>query len=332
MIRVRFAPSPTGLLHQGNVRTALFNFLFSRHQNGRLILRIEDTDQERSEKSFEESIYRDLQWLGIEYDEGPDKGGEYGPYRQSERHDIYKKYLNQLTESGRAYPCYCSTEDLENERRKAMAGNQAYRYSGKCRELKPEDRQAKIDQGVAPTYRFKVDREIVKFNDLVYGEKVFDTATIGDFVIARSNDLPLYLFACAIDDCLMKVSHIIRGEDGMSNAPRQILIMRALGFEPPQFAHLPLILGPDHSLLSKRNGSTPVSELDGKGYLPQAILNYLALLGWSPPDNKEVLELTALVEKFDLGRVARSSAVFDWDKLNPQRGALIDRFNREIKL
>jgi len=316
MIRVRFAPSPTGLLHQGNVRTALFNFLFARHQGGKLILRIEDTDQERSQENYEAAILQDLQWLGLQYDEGPDRPGDFGPYRQTERLALYKKYLEQLEAQGQVYSCFCTHEDLENERRKSMAGGKPYRYSGKCRELSAEERRAKTAEGVVNTFRFKVEREIVKFQDLVYGEKIFDTLTIGDFVIARSNEIPLYLFACAVDDCLMQISHVIRGEDGMSNTPRQMLIQRALGFVSPQFAHLPLILGPDHSLLSKRNGSTSVGELKEKGYLPQAILNYLSLLGWAPPEGKELLDLPGLIEHFDLGRVSRSSAIFDWAKLD----------------
>jgi nondiscriminating glutamyl-tRNA synthetase len=316
MIRVRFAPSPTGLLHQGNVRTALFNFLFTRHQGGSLVLRIEDTDQERSQDDYADAIVTDLQWLGLNYDEGPGRGGDYGPYRQSERLDIYKKYLHQLMESGRVYPCYCTPEEIDSERRRAMASGKSYLYSGKCRQLSEEERQAKVAAGVAPSLRFRLEREIVKFTDLVYGEKVFDTATMGDFVVARSNEMPIYLFACALDDALMKITHVIRGEDGMSNTPRQILIQKALGFESPQFAHLPLILGPDHTLLSKRNGSTPIAEFKAKGYLPGALLNYLALLGWSPPRAQEILSLTGLIEKFDLNNVARSSAIFDWDKLN----------------
>lgn len=316
MTRVRFAPSPTGLLHQGNVRTALFNFLFARRQGGKLVLRIEDTDQERSQENYEAAILEDLKWLGLNYEEGPDAAGAVGPYRQSERLKIYQEQLEKLQGQNQIYRCYCSHDELEAERRRSMASGKPYRYSGKCRELGEGERQAKIEAGVAPTWRFKVDRDIVKFNDLVYGEKIFDTLTIGDFVIARSNELPLYLFACAIDDCLMGITHVIRGEDGMSNTPRQILIQRALGFEPPQFAHLPLILGPDHTLLSKRNGSTSVGELKAKGYLPGALLNYLALLGWAPPEGKEILDIQGLIENFDLGRVSRSSAIFDWAKLD----------------
>jgi glutamyl-tRNA synthetase, bacterial family len=316
MIRVRFAPSPTGLLHQGNVRTALFNFLFVRRQGGKLILRIEDTDQERSQEDFAQAILKDMEWLGLQVDEGPAQGGEFGPYRQMERLGTYQKYLEQLIEAGKVYPCYCTAEEIEAERRRAMATGKAFLYSGKCRTIGAEERAAKETAGCTPSLRFKVDREIVKFTDLVYGEKVFDTATIGDFVVARSSKVPIYLFACALDDCLMQITHVIRGEDGMSNTPRQILLMRAMGFEPPTFAHLPLILGPDHSLLSKRNGSTPVAEFQKKGYLPGALLNYLALLGWSPPKGPEVLTLEELVQKFDLSRVSRSSAIFDWDKLN----------------
>ncbi|MGH7831913.1 MAG: glutamate--tRNA ligase, partial [Candidatus Binatia bacterium] len=214
------------------------------------------------------------------------------------------------------YSCFCTHEELEAERRRALANNKPYRYGGKCFELKPDEREAKKAEGRPFTLRFRVEEGIVKFQDLVYGEKVFDAATIGDFVLARSNEMPLYLFTCAVDDCLMKITHVIRGEDGISNTPRQIMIQRALGFESPQFAHLPLILGPDHTLLSKRNGSMSVAELRAKGYLPRALLNYLGLLGWSPPEGKEFLNLDQMVQSFDLHRVSRSSAIFDWGKLN----------------
>ncbi len=316
MTRVRFAPSPTGNLHQGNIRTALFNYLFARHQGGKIILRIEDTDQERSQTDFEANIFADLRWLGFTFDEGIQEGGEVGPYRQSERLDLYKKSLEKLIAEQKAYACFCTADEIEVERKRALALGKSYRYQGKCRILKPEETQEKIQSGIKPSYRFKVDRDIIKFQDLVYGEKVFDTENIGDFIIARSSEIPVYLFACAVDDCLMQITHVIRGEDGMSNTPRQILIQRALGFEPPQFGHLPLILGADHTLLSKRNGSTSISELKQKGYLPQAILNYLALLGWSPPEAEEILSLDQLIQQFDLSRVARSSAIFDWGKLD----------------
>lgn len=316
MVRVRFAPSPTGNLHQGNIRTALFNFLFVKKHQGQFLLRIEDTDVERSTVEFEKSIYEDLRWLGLNWDEGHQAEGENGPYRQSERNAIYLKLLGQLEEKGHVYRCFCSAEELEVDRRRSLAAGKSFLYRGKCRNLSAEDRAAKEAEGVQPSWRFKVEREIIKFQDLVFGEKVFDTATIGDFIIMRSSQAPVYLFSAAVDDALMKITHVIRGEDGVSNTPRQILIQRALGFEPPQFAHLPLILGPDHTLLSKRNGSASVGELRKKGYLPQALLNYLALLGWSPQSEDEFYSLDELSKLFDFDRVARHSAIFDWTKLN----------------
>jgi glutamyl-tRNA synthetase len=329
MTRVRFAPSPTGYLHQGNIRTALFNYLFARQQGGKFILRIDDTDRERSKPEFEESISHDLHWLGIECDEGPANPGSCGPYRQSERESIYEKYLTQLRETGRVYPCYCTPEELEAERRRAIMTGVTFRYRGKCRDLTAGEREAKEAQGIKPSYRFRVEPQVIKFDDLVYGEKTFDTAVMGDFVIARSDGGPLYLFASAIDDALMEISHVIRGEDGLSNAPRQILIQQTLGFSVPQFAHLPLILGPDHTLLSKRNGSASVAELRDKGYLPEALINYLALLGWSPPAGRDILDRDTLVQLFNINKVGRSSAVFDWGKLNHINQVYLRRLPQE---
>jgi glutamyl-tRNA synthetase len=316
MVRVRFAPSPTGLLHQGNIRTALYNYLFAKQNGGVALLRIDDTDQERSQEDFTQAIQKDLQTLGLQYDEGYGIGGSFGPYKQSERVDLYRKYLRQLIDAGKIYPCFASNEEIEAERRRALATGKTFVYRSRDRDLTPTQREEKLAQGLKPHYRFAVDRDIIKFHDLVYGDKVFDTASIGDFTVARSDDSPLYLFASAIDDALMQITHVIRGEDGMSNTPRQILIQRALDWGSPQFAHLPLILGPDHTLLSKRNGSASVGELTAKGYLPHALLNYLALLGWSPPVGKEMMNLQELIQNFQLGKVARSSAIFDWDKLN----------------
>jgi nondiscriminating glutamyl-tRNA synthetase len=316
MVRVRFAPSPTGLLHQGNIRTALYNCLFAKQNGGTAVLRIDDTDQERSQEDFVQAIERDLKTLGLQFDEGFGIGGNFGPYRQGERLSFYQKYLHQLIEAGKAYPCFATNEEIEAERRRALATGKAFVFRSKDRDLNPTQREEKIAQGLKPHYRFAVDRDIVKFHDLVYGDKIFDTGTIGDFTVARSDDSPLYLFASAIDDALMQITHVIRGEDGMSNTPRQILIQKALGFESPQFAHLPLILGPDHTLLSKRNGSASVSELTAKGYLPHAILNYLALMGWSPPAGRDILSIEELIQNFRLEKVSRSSAIFDWDKLN----------------
>ncbi|MDX1387217.1 MAG: glutamate--tRNA ligase, partial [bacterium] len=237
-------------------------------------------------------------------------------YQQSQRGDLYKKYLDQLVKEGRVYPCFATHEEIELDRRRSLATGKAFVFRGKERDLSEGEIKEFMDQGKPFHYRFKVDREIIKFHDVVYGEKVFDTVSIGDFSVARSDGSPLYLFASAVDDVLMEISHVIRGEDGMSNTPRQILIQKALGFEPPQYAHLPLILGEDHTLLSKRNGSCSLGELKAKGYLPEAILNYLSLLGWSPPEGKELLNLDQLVQAFSLERVSRSSAIFDWNKLN----------------
>lgn len=329
MVRVRFAPSPTGRLHQGNIRTALYNYFFAKQNNGSFVLRIDDTDKERSKEEFTESILHDLKWLGIQPNEGHSFGGEYQPYRQSERGEIYKKHLDQLLESGRVYPCFSTPEEVEVERRRALAAGKTFVYQPKDRDFTPEERQQHIDEGKTYHFRFRVDREIIKFNDLVYGEKIFDTVSISDFTVARSDGSPLYLFASAVDDALMKITHVIRGEDGMSNSPRQILIQRALGFEPPQFAHLPLILGPDHTLLSKRNGSADLDEMKAKGYLPQAITNYLSLLGWAPPEGKEILSLEELVKLFRLDRVSRSSAIFDWDKLNFINNTYLRQLNDE---
>jgi glutamyl-tRNA synthetase len=316
MVRVRFAPSPTGLLHQGNIRTALYNYLFAKQNGGTAILRIDDTDQERSQEDFIQNIQQDLQSLGLQYDEGFGIGGSFGPYKQSERISLYRKYLHQLIDAGKIYPCFATNEEIDAERRRALATGKAFVYRSKDRDLSPAQREEKTVQGLKPHYRFAVDRDLVKFHDLVYGDKVFDTGTVGDFTVARSDDSPLYLFASAIDDGLMQISHVIRGEDGMSNTPRQILIQRALGWESPQFGHLPLILGPDHTLLSKRNGSASVGELTAKGYLPHALLNYLALLGWAPPEGKEILSMAELIQNFRLDKVSRSSSIFDFQKLN----------------
>lgn len=314
--RVRFAPSPTGRLHQGNVRTALFNFLFARHHQGHLVLRIEDTDRERSAPEFEAAIFADLQWLGLEADESPLRPGACGPYRQSERLNIYRHYLETLCAAGKAYPCFCSAEQIKAERQASLAKGKPYRYRGTCRNLSTTERQSKERQGNLPSYRFKVESGELAFQDLVYGQKAFEAASFGDFSLARADGSPLYLFACAVDDVLMNITHVIRGEDGLPNAPRQMLIHRALGFDSPQVAHLPLICGPDHAPLSKRNGSTSMAELRSRGYLPQAVLNDLALLGWSPPHPQDCFDLPALITQFDLSRVSRGSAVFDFARLD----------------
>jgi nondiscriminating glutamyl-tRNA synthetase len=282
-MRVRFAPSPTGRLHVGNARTALFNWLLARGHRGTFILRVEDTDVDRSTPESEAAILRDLQWLGLNWDEGPDVGGPRGPYRQSERLHLYKSYASELMNAGCAYYCFCSIAQLDAERQAALAEGRPTRYAGTCRRLSREHAASRIGAGEKAAVRFKVpeSREVV-FPDAVRGEVRFRTDVIGDPVILRADGHPAYNFAVVIDDALMEITDVVRGEDHLSNTPRQILMYDALGFTPPRFGHLALVMGPDHSPLSKRHGATSVSEFRAKGYLPEALVNYLALIGWSP--------------------------------------------------
>ena len=315
-MRVRFAPSPTGQLHIGNARTALFNWLLARGQGGAFILRIEDTDVERSTRESESAIVRDLRWLGLDWDEGPDVGGSAGPYRQSERLHLYQSYATELLNAGAAYYCFCSTAELEAERQAALAEGGPTRYSGKCRRLTRDEAQTRVAAGERPAIRFRVpdDRNVV-FEDVVRGEVRFQTDVIGDPVIVRADGHPAYNFAVVIDDALMEVTHVVRGEDHISNTPRQILLYETLGFTPPLFAHLALVMGPDLSPLSKRHGATSVAEFRAKGYLPEALVNYLALIGWSPGGNEEVLPIDELARRFSLEAVGHSAGVFDEAKL-----------------
>ena len=317
-VRVRFAPSPTGFMHVGNARTALFNFLFARHNNGTFILRIEDTDIERHSEEAVNVIYEALKWMGLNWDEGPDVGGEYGPYRQSERLDIYKKYVEELKGKGLVYECFCTPEELDTMRKEQLERGEPPRYTGKCRDLTEEEKERLRAEGRKPVLRFKVPEDrIVSFNDLIKGKiEIHSRQLGGDFVIVRSNGMPVYNFVVVIDDALMKISHVIRGEDHISNTPKQILLYEALGFPVPQFAHLPMILGTDRSKLSKRHGSTSVKEFRDKGYLSEAFTNFLALLGWYPKDGKEILSMEELIERFDIKDVNSAPAVFDTTKLN----------------
>ena len=277
-MRVRFAPSPTGQLHVGNARTALFNWLLARGSDGIFILRVEDTDAERSTRESEAAIVRDLRWLGLDWDEGPDVGGPCGPYRQSERLHLYQSYAKELLGAGSAYYCFCSTAQLEADRQAAVEDGRPVQYAGTCRHLSHEQVKMRIAAGEHPAIRFRVpDGSDVVFKDAVRGEVRFQGDVIGDPVILRADGTPAYNFAVVVDDALMEVTHVIRGEDHLSNTPRQILLYEALGFTPPQFAHLALVLGPDHSPLSKRHGATSVAEFRAKGYLPEALVNYLAL-------------------------------------------------------
>ena len=316
-MRVRFAPSPTGQLHVGNARTALFNWLLARGSGGTFILRIEDTDAARSTRDSEAAILRDLRWLGLEWDEGPDSGGTHGPYRQSERLHLYQSYASELLAADAAYYCFCSTAQLEAERQEALAAGRPTKCT--CRRLSREQAAERIAAGERPAIRFRVpeERDVV-FTDVVRGEVRFHTDVIGDPVIVRADGHPAYNFAVVVDDALMEVTHVVRGEDHISNTPRQVLLYEALGFTPPAFAHLSLVMGPDHSPLSKRHGATSVAEFRSKGYLPEALVNYLALIGWSPSargNNDELLPVDELARRFALEDVGHSAGVFDEEKL-----------------
>jgi len=317
-VRVRFAPSPTGFMHVGNARTALFNYLFARHHGGKLILRIEDTDTERHSEEAVNVIYEALRWMGIEWDEGPDVGGDYGPYRQSERLEIYREYIEKLKEKGLVYECYCTPEELEAMRKEQLERGEPPRYTGKCRYLTEGEKEKFKKEGRKPVLRFKVPEDrVIAFDDLVKGKIEINSKQLGgDFVIVRSNGMPVYNFVVVVDDALMKITHVIRGEDHISNTPKQLLLYEALDFTPPKFAHLPMILGTDRSKLSKRHGSTSVKEFREKGYLPEAFTNFLALLGWYPKDGKEILTMEELIERFDIKDVNSAPAVFDTTKLN----------------
>ena len=316
-MRLRFAPSPTGQLHVGNARTALFNWLLARGQGGTFILRIEDTDVARSTKAAERAAFDDLHWLGLTWDEGPDAGGDHGPYRQSERLHIYRAHAIELMAAGKAYYCFCSEEDLEMERYQALRAGQPPKYGGRCRNIPREEARRRVENGEPAAVRFRVpdaEREIA-FNDIVRGDVSFESVVVGDFVLLRSGGVPAYNFAVVVDDALMEISHVIRGEDHISNTPRQLLLYEAFGWKPPRFAHVSMVLGPDHSKLSKRHGATSVSEFRETGYLPEALANYLALIGWSPGDNEEVLPLEELARRFRLEDVGKSAGVFDPEKL-----------------
>lgn len=315
-IRVRFAPSPTGYIHVGNARTALFNWLYARQKGGVFVLRVEDTDVERSRQEYELNLIQDLRWLGLDWDEGPDVGGNFGPYRQSERLQLYQKYAGELLERGQAYYCFCTAEELEQQRQAALAEGRMPVYSGKCRNLSLEEARRRLAAGQEAAIRLKVPEEgQVQFEDLVRGLVEFDLKLIGDPIIVRSNGMPAYNYAVVIDDALMNITHVIRGEDHVSNTPRQILLYKALGWKIPVFAHLSMVMGKDNTRLSKRHGATSVDQFRRDGILAEALCNYLSFLGWSPPEGQEVLSLKELVRLFDLSRVSRSAAIFDYEKL-----------------
>jgi len=324
-IRVRFAPSPTGELHVGNARTALFNWIFARHCGGAFLVRIEDTDRARTTGAFEANLLDDLKWLGIDWDEGPGMDGPYGPYRQSERIDLYRDCLGRLIAEDRVYPCYCTEGELDAERADLVARRMMPRYMGRCRRLNEAQRRGLADEGRLPVWRFRVDAGAIAFDDLIRGSMAFQGDAIGDFIIVRSNGIPSYNFAVVVDDHFMEISHVIRGEDHLSNTAAQLLLYRALGFSPPVFAHHALLLGKDRAKLSKRHGAVSVREFRRRGILPEVLLNTLALLGSSFGSGREVVSAGEIVEGFALERTGRGGAVFDEEKLLWLNGVYIRR-------
>lgn len=328
-VRTRYAPSPTGYLHIGGTRTALFNYLFSKKNKGKFVLRIEDTDKERSKPEFEKNILQGLKWLGIKWDEGPvpilnyNFGepikhkyiGEYGPYRQSERLEIYARYLKKLLEEGKAYHCFCSKEELEAQRQYQMSIGQPPHYNGKCRNLPESKVKRYLAEGRPSIIRFKMPAKKIVFNDLIRGRVEFDSSLFGDIAISKDLASPLYNFAVAVDDFEMKITHIIRGEDHLSNTPKQILIQEALGFPQPVYAHLPLILGPDRTKLSKRHGATAITDYKKEGFLPEALVNFMSLLGWNPDEDREIFSIASLSKEFSLEKIQKGGAVFNAKKL-----------------
>jgi len=327
MVRVRIAPSPTGLFHIGTARTALFNYLFAKqHKGGVFIYRVEDTDKERSTKAFEENITRGLLMLGMMPDEGVDVGGDYGPYRQSERTDLYKKYLKELVDGDYAYYCFCSKERLDKMREEQTAKKLPPRYDGACSKLDPAESRKRVEKGESAVIRLRVPlNEDIKFTDLIRGEAVFGSKEFDDFVIAKNLEEPLYNFTVVIDDHTMKITHVIRGEDHLSNTPKQILQYKAFGWPVPEFAHLPMILNEDRTKISKRKNKVSVDDYIAEGYLPEAIVNFLALLGWTSPKGQDILSMKEMIEQFDLMKVHKGGAVFDIKKLDWVNGEYIKK-------
>ena len=315
--KVRFAPSPTGPFHIGGARSALFNWLVARNKNGKFLVRVEDTDLARSTRESEENIKAALNWLGLNWDEGIDVGGENGPYRQTERLNIYHKEIQRLLDEGKAYYCYCTEEELEESRTQQLAEGKTPVYNDHCRSLTEEEVAKYKECGRKPVIRLRVPKEgVFAFDDMVRGHVTFQAAGVGDFIIMKSDGIPVYNFAVVVDDALMNITHVIRAEEHLSNTPRQIAIYQALGYDIPKFGHISLILGSDHKKMSKRHGATSVDEYRKMGYLSDAVVNYLALLGWAPKGEQEIFTREELIEQFSMKRVSANDAVFDIEKLN----------------
>lgn len=331
-VRVRFAPSPTGDLHVGNIRTALFDWAYAKHTGGTFVFRIEDTDRERVTDHYIKAAGETLRWLGLDWDEGPEVGGPYGPYLQSQRLDIYKEWADRFLAQGDAYYCYCSNEELEARREAAKEANRAPGYDGACRNLSEEKIAQFGSEGRAPVIRMRMPEGSTTFTDLIRGEVTFDHAFVPDFVLMRADGSPLYTLAVAVDDVLMRITHILRGEDLLSSTPRQIRVYQAMGVKEsdfPIFAHLPFVMGTDNAKLSKRNGEVSIAWYRERGFLPEAICNYLALLGWSPGDDREDVSLEEIAELFDVSRVNSSPARFDMKKLEAINGEKIRQLSPE---
>lgn len=329
-IRVRFAPSPTGYLHIGGARTALFNWLFARKMGGKLILRIEDTDTARLKEDSVSQILTSLKWLGLNWDEGPEVGGPCGPYAQSDRLEFYKKYADQLVAEGKAYPCFCTPEELEAQREEQRKAKQPFRYARTCRELTKEEADARIAAGEKYSIRVKIPKEgNIVVHDLIHGDVTFNMDQYDDFVIVKSNGMPTYNFAVVVDDHLMGMTHVLRAEEHLSNTPKQLLVYEALGWEPPKFGHMSMILAPDRSKLSKRHGATSVEEFRSQGYVAEAIVNYLTLLGWGPGDEREIFSLEETVKLFELEQMSKKAAIYDTKKLTWMNGQYLSELPLE---
>lgn len=315
-IRVRFAPSPTGYLHIGGARTALFNWLYARHYGGTFVLRIEDTDTLRSTPEAVKAIIDGMNWLGLDWDEGPEKGGEYGPYFQMQRLNLYQQYVDQLLKKGKAYYCYCTSEELEARRKKRLTEGGSAIYDRKCLNLSDAEKRQFEQEGRKPAIRLKMPESQITVHDLIKGRMDFDSRLLSDFVIVKSDGIPTYNFAVVVDDILMKISLVMRGDDHISNTPKQIVIYQALEADLPDFAHIPMIMGPDNTRLSKRHGATSVMEYRNMGFLPEAVVNYITHLGWSSGDNQEIFALDELIKGFTLDKISKHAAIFNMEKLN----------------